>query len=79
MYKLAPQLTGKAQQAYASMGAEEAGDYKQVKEAILRRYISQETYCQRLCAVSVVEDPPLAKKPRIDQDVSVCSCMLFYV
>ena len=47
-YKLAPQLTGQAQQAYAAMPTEEAGNYALVKAAILRRYdISEETYQQR--------------------------------
>ena len=45
---LAPQLTGKAQQAYAALRAEEAHQYEAVKSAILRRYdISEETYRQR--------------------------------
>ena len=47
-FRLAPQLTGKAQQAYAAMSAEDATDYQQVKMAILRRYnISEETYRRR--------------------------------
>ena len=47
-YKLAPQLTGKAQQAYAAMQPEEAGDYEKLKSVVLRRYyINEETYCQR--------------------------------
>lgn len=47
-YMLAPQLTGKAQQAYATLSATNAGDYDAVKEAILIRYdISTETYRQR--------------------------------
>ena len=46
--RLAPQLTGKAQQAYAALSATDATDYRKVKEAILRRYdISEETYRQR--------------------------------
>ena len=46
--KIAPQLTGKAQQAYAAMKAEDAGNYQLVKEAILRRYdISEQTYRQQ--------------------------------
>ena len=44
-YRLAPQLTGRAQQAYAAMPAGEAGDYEALKVAILKRYdISEETY-----------------------------------
>ena len=45
VYKLVPQLSRKAQQAYAALPADEAKDYDQVKSAILRRYdISEETY-----------------------------------
>ena len=45
---LAPQLTGKALQAYAAMGNEDAKKYEQVKEAIFRRYdINEETYRRR--------------------------------
>ena len=53
LFKLAPQLTGKAQQAYAAMAAEEAGDYDRVKTAILRRYnINVETYRQQFRAAT---------------------------
>ena len=53
LFKLAPLLTGKAQQAYAAMAAEEAGDYDRVKTAILRRYnINVETYRQRFRAAT---------------------------
>ena len=46
--KLAPQLTGKAQQAYAAMEHDRATDYSVMKAAILHRYeITEETYCQR--------------------------------
>ena len=45
VFKLAPQLTGKAQQAFAAMNPENTAE---VKKAILRRYdISEETYRQR--------------------------------
>ena len=48
VFKLAPQLIGKTQQAYAALGEEEARDYAQLKTAILRRYdINEETYRQR--------------------------------
>ena len=48
VFKLAPQLVGKAQQAYAALGEEEARDYTKLKTAILRRYdINEETYRQR--------------------------------
>ena len=47
-YKLAPLLTGKAQQAYIAMKPEEAGKYPEVKAACLRRHdINEETYRQR--------------------------------
>ena len=49
---LAPQLTGKALQAYAAMSNDEAKDYQQVKEAIFRQYdINEETYRRRLRSV----------------------------
>ena len=47
-FKLAPQLTGKAQQAYAALQPDEAKTYETVRAAILRRYnINEETYRQR--------------------------------
>ena len=47
-FQLAPQLTGKAQQAYAALTPEDAKDYDAVRTAILRRYnINEETYRQR--------------------------------
>ena len=53
---LAPQLTGRAQEAYAAMGDEDAKDYTKVKQAILQRYnINEETYRQRLRAVKPKE------------------------
>ena len=46
--RLVPQLTGKAQQAYAAMSREDADSYRKVKEAVLRRYnICAETYRHR--------------------------------
>ena len=46
--RLAPQLTGNAQRAYAAMRDSDALDYGKVKAAILKRYnISEETYRQR--------------------------------
>ena len=45
IFRLAPQLTGKAQQAYAALSTEDALIYDAVKAAILRRYdITEETY-----------------------------------
>ena len=50
-YKLAPQLSGRAQQAFAAMEQAKTGDYDEVKAAILRRYdINNETYRQRFRA-----------------------------
>ena len=47
-FKLAPQLTGRAQQAYAALDPSDAECYATVKAAILRRYnINDETYRQR--------------------------------
>ena len=47
-YKLASCLSGKAQKAYAALPVDEAGDYNQLKEAILRRYdITTESYRRR--------------------------------
>ena len=44
-FQLAPQLTGKAQQAYAALTPDDAKDYNVVRRAILRRYsINEETY-----------------------------------
>ena len=49
VFKLAPQLSGKAQKAYTALSAEEATDYAKVKEGILARYdINLETYRRRL-------------------------------
>ena len=54
VYKLAAQLSEKAQQAYTAMSSEEAVDYERVKAAILKRYdINEETY--RLWFRSVVK------------------------
>lgn len=51
-FKLAPQLTGKAQQAYAVMAMMDAGDYNKMKAAIFHRYdINEETYWQHFRTV----------------------------
>lgn len=45
--KLAPQLTGQVQEAYATRSSATAGDHKQVTKAILHHYdICDETYHQ---------------------------------
>ena len=47
-FKLATNLVGKAQQAYAALSPEEAGIYEKVKEAILLRYdITEDSYRQK--------------------------------
>ena len=56
-FQLAPQLTGKAQQAYAALPPDDAKDYDVVKTAILRWYnINEETYRQRFRALKPKED-----------------------
>ena len=40
-FKLAPYFSGKAQQAYASLSAEEAAQYESVKEAVFHRTTSR--------------------------------------
>ena len=40
-FKLAPQLTGEAQQAYAALSVNESQDYEALKAAISRRYNKQ--------------------------------------
>ena len=52
VFKLAPQLMGKGQQAYSAMSSEDATDYELVNlTSILRRYnINEETYRQRFRA-----------------------------
>ena len=52
-FKLAPQLVGKAQQAYAALGVDEASDYEQLKQAVLRRYdINEESHRRRFRTAS---------------------------
>ena len=56
-FKLAPNLSGKAQLAYAAMDSDDAKDYEQVKETILLRYnINTETYRQRFRTTKKQED-----------------------
>ena len=52
VFKLATNLVGKAQQAYAALTTEDAMSYENVKEAILQRYnITSESYRQRFRAL----------------------------
>ena len=47
-FKLASNLSGRAQKAYAALSVEDAGDYERLKGAILSRYdITDESYRQR--------------------------------
>lgn len=56
-YMLAPQLTGKAQKAFAAMGDDQIGNYDDLKAAILKRYdINEESYRQRLRSVTKRND-----------------------
>ena len=51
-FKLAPNLVGKAQQAYAGLSTADASDYDKLKEAILQRHdITEESYRQQFHAV----------------------------
>ncbi len=53
-FKLAPQLSGRAQQAYAVLNGEAASSYLEVKEAILGQYnVNEETYRQRFRMASM--------------------------
>ena len=53
VFKLTPQLTSKAQQAYAALYLAKTTDYDQVKSAILKHYnVTEETYRTRLHAVT---------------------------
>ena len=48
VFKLASNLVGKAQQAYAGLSTEDASSYEKLKKAILLRYdITEESYRQR--------------------------------
>ena len=50
-YQLAPQLTGKAQLAFAALSSTEAKDYDAIKAAILARYdVNEETYRRQFCS-----------------------------
>ena len=52
VYKLAANLVGKAQEAYAALSLQEAKNYNMVKEANLRRYdITDESYRQHFRSV----------------------------
>ena len=53
-FMLAPQLTGRAQQAYAAVAADSARVYDNLKATILRRYnINADTYRQRFRAAKL--------------------------
>ena len=50
-YRLASQLTGKAQLAFAALSPTDARDYDAIKAAILSRYdINEEAYHRRFCS-----------------------------
>ena len=56
-FKLAPNLSGKAQPAYAAMNSDDVKDCEQVKETILLCYnINVETYRQRFSTTKKQED-----------------------
>ena len=63
---LAPNLTGKAQQAFAALSAEEAAKYKEIKRALLTCYdINEETYRRRFRSDS-------CKKGESNWEFAVC-------
>ena len=56
-YQLAPQLTGKAQLAFAVMSSTEAKDYDAIKAAVLARYdVNEETYRRRFRSATKQRD-----------------------
>ena len=56
---LAPQLVGKAQQAYAGLSADEAHNYKKLKSAVLQRYdITRESYRKWFRSAKLREGEP---------------------
>ena len=56
-YQLAPQLTGKAQLAFAVMSSTEVKDYDAIKAAVLARYdVNKETYRRRFCSATKQQD-----------------------
>ena len=56
-YHLAPQLTGKAQLAFAALPPAKARDYDAIKAAILARYdINEEAYRRRFCSAAKQRD-----------------------
>ena len=56
-YQLAPQLTGKAQLAFAAMSSTEAKDYDAIKAAVLARYdVNEETYRRRFRSATKQRD-----------------------
>lgn len=72
IYKLAPNLTGKAQQAYTVLSMEEANDYQEVKKAILVRYdINAETYRRHFRSI-------LKRSNETYQEMAMRATDLFY-
>ena len=56
VHKISPQLTGKAQLAFAAIDVTVMVQYDKVKAAILRRYdISNKTYRQRFQAATIID------------------------
>ena len=56
-FKLAPYLSGRAQEVHGSLSSEQAADYEQLKEAILHRYgIREETYRKRFRAMKATTE-----------------------
>lgn len=65
-YDLTPQLTGKAQLAFAAMSSTEAKDYDAIKVAILTRYGgNEEAYHRQFCSA-------IRQHDKTYQELSIC-------
>ena len=73
-FKLALQLTEKAQQAYAALPPDDAKDYSMVKAAILRRYNG--TYLQRFRTLKLKGETPRELMTRLNDLFSCWSVPL---
>ena len=71
-YKLAPQLTGRAQQACTALIPATTGTYDEVKAAILRRYdMNEETYRQQFRTTKKKPDETYRELATRAHDLSV--------
>ena len=62
VFRVAPQLTRKAQHAYAVMAAEDTGDYDQLKAVIFQTYsIMEKTFCVRFQSMVCAQEESYMK------------------